>query len=646
MKKILLMLLLCSSFFNAEAAFVSGNITANTTWALANSPYIVNGNLTVDSGVVLTIQPGVEVRVDSTYFFQVDGMLVAAGTSADTIKFTSNSANPVLYPWEGIRFTLKSVDTSKLQYCLFTYADVSINTTGAKLKINNSTFKHNNIAIQINSTSGYPYVDYVFINKCLITQNDTGIYDTGSWLINSMVTENEISFNSIGLREENSRQGLRNFNDNHFNYNAIGYSASGGQFGSRRNTYKGNTLYGVYVKSAVPERIGYISENTFVYNTTAIYIDNASQAQIYYNTIAYNGIGIEDNFSYTGSASRVGAGFSSFANCYIDNTHYNIKENGRLDFPTRDDWWGTASIPGIDSSIYDYNDDTTKGKVIYTNIKTASGGCKPVSPPPPCLNPDSLNIVATSPNNATATWAVVPGAASYEYYIVPLSSNPPSMGVVTTASSVNLTGLTGGEKYIFCVRTKCQSSPFLSSWVCDTVTMPCGAPEYVIFSQVSATGAVVWWGATAGATSYEYYVAPHPSTPPATASTTSNNVVIVNGLNANTTYDVCVRGKCGTYYSAWKCDTMHTTTGIDPIDVQDVVRVYPNPNTGMFTVSLDKMSNDKITIVLYDVTGRMIMSEKMDASTQKIELQNATEGVYLLRIVTGDFVINKRVIIE
>ncbi len=644
MKKILFILLMCSSFFSAKAAFVSGSITANTTWTLANSPYIVNGNLTIDSGVVLTIQPGVEVRVDSTYIFQVDGKLLAVGTSADTIKFTSNSANPALHPWEGIRFTLKSADTSKLQYCLFTYADVSINTTGAKLKINNSTFKYNNIAIHINSVPSFNYSDYIYINKCLITQNDTGIYDTGNRSINSKVTENEISFNSIGMREENSWEGLRNFNYNEFNYNAIGYSSTGQQFGSRLNTFKGNTIYGIYVAATTPESIGYISENLFIYNTTAIYIDNASQALIYFNTIAYNGIGIEDNFSYTGSASR--NGFSSFTNCYTNNTYYNIKENGRLDFSTRDDWWGTASIPGIDSAIYDYYDDTTKGKVVYTNIKLTSGGCRTVSPPPPCLQPGSLNVVATSPNTATATWAAASGAAGYEYYIIPLTSSPPSMGTVTTTPSVNLTGLTGGEKYIFCVRTRCQSSPFLSAWVCDTVTMPCGAPGYIIVNQVSATGAVVWWGATTGATAYEYYVAPHPSTPPAMVSTTSNNVVIINGLTANTTYDVCVRGKCGSYYSAWKCDTLHTATGINSLDTRDAVSVYPNPNNGTFTVSLGDMSSDNTTIVLYDVTGRMIMSKKMYANTEVVELRNGAKGVYLLRIVTGDSVINKRIVVE
>ncbi len=642
MKRILFLLLLCSSFFSTKAVFVSGNITTNTTWTKANSPYIVNGNLAVDSGVVLTIQPGVEVRVDSTYIFQVDGKLLAVGTSADTIKFTSNSANPVLHPWEGIRFTLKSVDTSKLQYCLFTYADVAIYTTGAKLSISNSTFKHNNIAIHINSMQ-FNSSNYTYINKCLVTQNDTGIYDSGNWLINSRVTENEISFNSIGLREENSRQGLRNFNDNHFNYNAIGYSSTGQQFGSRRNTYKGNTLYGVYVKAASPVNIGYISENTFIYNATAIYIDNAAQGQIYYNTIAYNGIGIEDNFSYSGTVGNINVSF--FSNCYSGNSFYNIKQNGRFDRNTRNDWWGTTNTLSIDSSIYDFYDNSTKGKVVYTSIATSSI-CQPVAPPPPCVNPGSLNIAATSPTTATATWAAASGAAAYEYYIIPLSSAPPSMGVVTTATSVNLTGLTGGEKYIFCVRTKCQASPFLSAWVCDTVTMPCGAPAYVIFNNISANSAIVWWGATTGATSYEYYVAPHPSTPQSTVVTTSNNVAIVNGLNANTTYDVCVRGKCGGYYSAWKCDTLHTTTGVNALDIQNAVRVYPNPSTGTFTVSLDEMLNDNTTIVLYDVTGRMIMSEKMDAASQIIELQNAAKGVYMLRIVTGDSVINKRVIIE
>ena len=43
---------------------VSGVISANTTWTKANSPYIVNSNLLINSGVTLTIDPGVVVKFD------------------------------------------------------------------------------------------------------------------------------------------------------------------------------------------------------------------------------------------------------------------------------------------------------------------------------------------------------------------------------------------------------------------------------------------------------------------------------------------------------------------------------------------------------------------------------------------------------
>ncbi len=645
MKRILMLLLLCSSFFSATAVFVSGIISTNTTWTKANSPYIVNGNLTVDSAVTLTIEPGVEVRVDSTYIFQVDGKLLAVGTSTDFISFTANAANPSLHPWEGITFTLKSVDTSKIQYCLFTYSDVSIYTTGAKLRISDATFKHNNIAIHINSGPLNNNSNYTYINKCLITENDTGIHVIGNKPINGDVNDNEISFNNIGMMQDNSYDMIWTFRYNTFNYNIIGYSTTGGRHECIRNTFKGNTVYGVCATPVAPGYVGYFSDNIFMYNATALYIDNAVQGTIHFNTIAYNGIGIDDNFSYPGSVSNFF--FSMDNNCYFNNTFYNFKENGRFDRYTRDDWWGTTNTSSIDSSIYDFYDDSTNGKLNYTSINTSSSYyCQAVSPPPPCLNPGSLNVVATSPTTVTATWATASGAAGYEYYIVPLSSNPPSMGVVTTASSVNLTSLTGGEKYIFCVRTKCQSSPFLSAWVCDTVTMPCGAPGYVIFNNISTNSAIVWWGATTGATSYEYYVAPHPSTPPVTASTTSNNVAIVTGLSPNTTYDVCVRGKCGSYYSAWKCDTLRTTTGINNLDIQDAVSVYPNPNNGTFTVSLNKLLSDNVAITLYDVTGRMIMSKQIHADNEIISIDNAAKGVYLLRVVTGDAVMNKRIVVE
>ena len=63
---------------------VTGIISADTTWTLANSPYNLVGNMLVSSGVTLTIQPGVTVNI-SSFFLRVDGSLDAGGTPDNRI---------------------------------------------------------------------------------------------------------------------------------------------------------------------------------------------------------------------------------------------------------------------------------------------------------------------------------------------------------------------------------------------------------------------------------------------------------------------------------------------------------------------------------------------------------------------------------
>ena len=82
---------------------VCGAITANTTWTTANSPYIMTCNVVVNAGVTLTIQPGVTVAGDEFERLEVKGRLVAVGTVANPIVFTSEANNGV-GQWQGLLF--------------------------------------------------------------------------------------------------------------------------------------------------------------------------------------------------------------------------------------------------------------------------------------------------------------------------------------------------------------------------------------------------------------------------------------------------------------------------------------------------------------------------------------------------------------
>jgi len=71
-----------------HAATVSGIITSNTTWTPANSPYDLTGNVLVNDGVTLTVEPGATVNLGS-YYLMVNGTLQAVGDGTDPIYFNS-----------------------------------------------------------------------------------------------------------------------------------------------------------------------------------------------------------------------------------------------------------------------------------------------------------------------------------------------------------------------------------------------------------------------------------------------------------------------------------------------------------------------------------------------------------------------------
>lgn len=458
-----LLLALCICTMQSSATNVSGTISSNTNWIKANNPYIVNGNLTVDSAITLTIEPGVIVRVDSNMSFVVHGRIKAEGTDLDTIKFTTNSTTPNKNAWQGLTLNSKVMfDSNVVKYCRFEHSATAIANWSYYLQINNSVFANNKIGLL--NIKGRPN-----IKQSLVTNNDTGVYNTE---VGNSIEYCVFTFNNVGYFDTSNR-GFR-IKDNEFNYNKIGACYIGDEKTNfpAENTFKGNVQYGVYVNYREPGKMYSIRANLMIYNGTAVYVNNVVGGYIYTNTIAYNNIGVDYNMTYPGNTTQPGMPLKLWVNCFINNYQYSFVNNSAKDYVTDKNYWGTKTAAGIDSTIYDINDNSSKGKVTYTPYDTLDSYCQAVAPPELCLQPTSITLTPTTSSTAVVTWPSVPDAVAYEYYVVSTLTTQPSTGIITQDTSVIVTSLDPEYTYIACVRTVCQNVPFNSAWVCDTATMP------------------------------------------------------------------------------------------------------------------------------------------------------------------------------
>ncbi|MCA9284785.1 MAG: right-handed parallel beta-helix repeat-containing protein [Phycisphaerales bacterium] len=150
-----------------------GPIFSNTTWTAANSPYVVTSSIIVGFDATLTIEPGVEVRIDPGLGIQIGspdgfggGAMVAIGTVLDPIVFTSSvetPGTPAPGDWNSITFTNVAADAvysggvymsgSTLQHCIVEYAGGGGASTGA-VTIDRSSPYLDSCVIRYNSRPG------------------------------------------------------------------------------------------------------------------------------------------------------------------------------------------------------------------------------------------------------------------------------------------------------------------------------------------------------------------------------------------------------------------------------------------------------------------------------------------------------------
>lgn len=324
---------------------VSGIITTNTAWTVTGSPYIVTGNTLLDSGYTLTIEPGVVVKFNSGLSIQIDGTLIAQGTSDHKITFTSNTADTA-GAWGYIYFSSASTDAvfenniygnylsgSILEHCIIQYAGgISVTDNGA-LRLENAA---------------------PFINYCSITNNSaSGIraFDmSGSFKIsNSVITNNVSSANGGGIYIYNDQ------------WDGIAATSliSGNTISNNNTTYPSSTSEGGGIYMAAGNYKTIIVSNNIINDNTA---NNGGGICNAYHGTAYIYNNVLINNEASNNIANVDAGGAAIYNKASSFIYNNIiSDNASLS-----NGGGIINFQG--------NSSVVNNNIIVDNTATITGG--------------------------------------------------------------------------------------------------------------------------------------------------------------------------------------------------------------------------------------------------------------------------------
>ena len=269
----LIPLFLYSGELRAETN-VQGIINENTTWRVSDSPIIVVGSVLVPSGVTLTIEPGVVVKFDNAKGLQIEGQLIARGTNARKIRFTSNATTQAPGDWASIFFTDSSVDAtldsnanyvsgSILENCIVEYAGSgeslgAIYASHANPFLNQCLIQNNNIGVRIsspaNSSESFKITNSTIrdnlgrglmiagsiaeISNNTIVNNRGGIFLGGKCIVNihhNIVSEN-YGDDGAGINAINANGGALTISNNVITHNSGGHHSGGGGIATSTKT--------------------------------------------------------------------------------------------------------------------------------------------------------------------------------------------------------------------------------------------------------------------------------------------------------------------------------------------------------------------------------------------------------------------------
>lgn len=334
----------------------------------------------------------------------------------------------------------------------------------------------------------------------------------------------------------------------------------------------------------------------------------------------------------------------------------------------------SVNLSGLtENSLYDWR--------VKANCTGATGSYNTaqfttLSSTPTCGTVTGLSTSAITTSSATVSWAALSGALNYDVDYKPASGSTwTNAATGTTATSVNLSGLTDGSLYDWRVRANCTGATgaYSQAQFTTTAAVTCPGP-YDVSTNGTISGAasipfntnVMGLINPSGDNDYYKFVITTGGTATITLTTLPANYnlrlynsagsQLASSAKSGTTSESIARTYTpGTYYArvygsnsnafnATSCYTLNVTLGTatgaeggiqTPAEEKPLLVLFPNPAKQQLSVYVANYDKQKI-VEMYNMNGQRVMKLTEIDNTMNLDVSRLKSGIYLLRVISLD----------